>query len=46
MKQGAADYLLKGRLARLGPAVTQALHAKRLRGARQRAGAQDKVIGS
>ena len=45
MKQGAADYLLKDRLARLGPAVTQALHAKRLRGARQRA-AQDEVIGA
>ena len=26
MKQGAADYLLKDRLARLGPAVARALH--------------------
>jgi PAS domain S-box-containing protein len=31
MKRGASDYLLKDRLARLGPAVEQALHAKRLR---------------
>ncbi|MBI2939284.1 MAG: PAS domain S-box protein [Chloroflexi bacterium] len=31
MKQGAADYLLKDRLSRLGPAVTHALHERRLR---------------
>jgi PAS domain S-box-containing protein len=31
MKQGATDYLLKDRLARLGPAVTQALEQNRLR---------------
>ncbi|MGH2522387.1 MAG: PAS domain S-box protein, partial [Anaerolineales bacterium] len=31
MLEGAADYLLKDRLARLGPAVTRALQAKRLR---------------
>lgn len=31
MKQGAADYLLKDRLVRLGPAVTQALEQKKLR---------------
>jgi len=31
MKEGAADYLLKDRLARLGPAVAQALEQKRLR---------------
>jgi signal transduction histidine kinase len=37
MKQGAADYLLKDRLARLGPAVTHALAQKRLRDERQRA---------
>jgi len=30
MKQGAADYLLKDRLARLGPAVNHALQQKRL----------------
>jgi len=38
MKQGAADYLLKDRLARLGPAITHAieqgrLHHERLRSA-------------
>ncbi len=31
MKQGAADYLHKDRLARLGQAVTNALHEKKLR---------------
>ncbi len=31
MKQGATDYLLKDRLARLAPAVTNALDQKRLR---------------
>jgi CheY-like chemotaxis protein len=31
MQQGAADYLLKDRLARLGPAVARALEEKRLR---------------
>ncbi len=31
MKQGAADYLLKDRLARLGTAVSQALEQNRLR---------------
>jgi two-component system cell cycle sensor histidine kinase/response regulator CckA len=31
MKQGASDYLWKDRLARLGPAVTNALEQKRLR---------------
>jgi PAS domain S-box-containing protein len=31
MKQGAADYLIKDRLARLGQAVTRALEQKRLR---------------
>lgn len=37
MKQGAADYLLKDRLSRLGPAVTQALRAKQLRDEKRRA---------
>jgi PAS domain S-box-containing protein len=37
MKRGASDYLLKDRLARLGPAVTQVLEQKALREARQRA---------
>lgn len=31
MKKGAADYLLKDRLSRLGPAVRAALEAKRVR---------------
>ena len=31
MKRGAADYLLKDRLARLGPAVAQAVERRRLR---------------
>jgi signal transduction histidine kinase/CheY-like chemotaxis protein len=37
MKQGAADYLLKDRLARLGQAVAQALEQRRLRRERRRA---------
>ncbi len=37
LKQGAADYLLKDRLARLGPAVTHALEQKRLREEKRRA---------
>ena len=37
MKQGAADYLLKDRLARLGPAVAHALEQKRLRDEKQKA---------
>jgi PAS domain S-box-containing protein len=39
MKHGASDYLLKDRLARLGPAIEQALQAKRLRDERRRLGA-------
>ena len=37
MKQGAADYLLKDRLARLGPAVVRALQEITERRARQQA---------
>ncbi|MBI3302079.1 MAG: PAS domain S-box protein [Deltaproteobacteria bacterium] len=37
MKEGAADYLLKDRLARLGPAVTRALQEKALRDEKRRA---------
>jgi two-component system, cell cycle sensor histidine kinase and response regulator CckA len=37
MKLGAADYLLKDRLARLGPAVQQALEQRRLRQERRQA---------
>jgi PAS domain S-box-containing protein len=39
IKQGATDYLLKGRLARLGRSVTQALEQNRLR--RERAVAEE-----
>jgi PAS domain S-box-containing protein len=38
MKAGATDYLLKDRLARLGPAVTRAMEDKVLRDERRRAG--------
>jgi PAS domain S-box-containing protein len=37
LREGALDYLLKDRLARLGAAVTQALHQKRLRDEQRRA---------
>ena len=37
MKQGAADYLLKDRLARLGQAVSHALQEKKLRDDKRRA---------
>jgi PAS domain S-box-containing protein/putative nucleotidyltransferase with HDIG domain len=37
IKQGAADYLLKDRLARLGPAINQVLEEKRLRQEKTRA---------
>jgi len=37
LKQGAADYLIKDRLGRLGPAVTQALEEKKLRAEKRRA---------
>jgi PAS domain S-box-containing protein len=37
IKQGATDYLIKDRLARLGDAVKQALHAKRTREEKQQA---------
>jgi len=36
MKQGAADYLLKDRLARLGPSSRQAIEQKKLREERRR----------
>ena len=36
MKQGATDYLLKDRIARLGPAVKQALEKGHLRAERKR----------
>ena len=37
MKQGATDYLLKDRLARLGPAVMQALDQRRVRDKKRKA---------
>jgi PAS domain S-box-containing protein len=37
MKQGAADYLLKDNLIRLGPAVSRALEERRLRAEKRRA---------
>jgi PAS domain S-box-containing protein len=37
MKQGAVDYVLKGRLGRLGPAVAQAVDQWRLREAKREA---------
>ena len=37
MKLGATDYLLKDRIARLGPAVQRALDEQRLRSERQQA---------
>ena len=44
MKQGAADYLLKDRLARLGPAVMHALEQKHLRDEKRRAEATQAAI--
>jgi len=43
MKQGAADYLLKDRLARLGQAVAHALEQKQLRDEKRRAEAALRV---
>ncbi len=37
MRKGAADYLLKDRLARLAPAVEHTLNEKRLRDEKRRA---------
>jgi PAS domain S-box-containing protein len=37
LKQGAADYLIKDRLGRLGPAVSQALEEKELRAEKRQA---------
>lgn len=42
MRQGATDYLLKDRLARLGSAVQQALHQGELR--RERAKTQEELL--
>lgn len=37
MKEGAADYLLKDRLGRLGPAISQALEQRQMRDAQRKA---------
>ena len=37
MQEGAADYLMKDRLARLGPAVTHAIRERELRAEKRRA---------
>jgi PAS domain S-box-containing protein/putative nucleotidyltransferase with HDIG domain len=46
MKLGAADYLLKDRLSRLGPAVNQALEKKRLREDKKLSQAQLRLLSS
>ncbi len=43
LRQGADDYLLKDRLVRLGPAVEQAIAAKRLRDQRRAAERETRV---
>jgi two-component system NtrC family sensor kinase len=40
MKRGAADYLLKDRMTRLGPAVRRAIHDRELRADKRRAEAK------
>lgn len=46
MRQGAADYLLKDRLARLGPAVGQAMENRRLRTERRAADSALRLQGA
>ncbi|MCB9134810.1 MAG: PAS domain S-box protein [Anaerolineales bacterium] len=46
MKSGAADYLLKDRMTRLGPAVENALNEKKLRDEQKRANAQVRLLSS
>jgi PAS domain S-box-containing protein/putative nucleotidyltransferase with HDIG domain len=46
MKLGAADYLLKDRLSRLGPAIAQALEKKRLRDEKKLSQAQLLLLSS
>jgi signal transduction histidine kinase len=43
MKQGAADYLLKDRMTRLGPAVRRAMQERKLRAEKRRADARAAV---
>ena len=46
MKLGAADYLLKDRMGRLGPAIEHALHEKKLRDEQKRANDQVRLLSS
>jgi len=46
MKEGAADYLLQDRLARLGPAVARALQQRKLRDEQRRAGERLRLLSS
>lgn len=46
MKLGAADYILKDRMARLGPAIEHALHEKKLRDAQKRSDDQVRLLSS
>ena len=46
MREGTADYLLKDRLARLGPAVAHALEQKRLRDEKQKAEERLRLLSS
>ena len=46
MKLGAADYLLKDRLTRLGPAVAHALNQKSLRDEKRKADRQLRLLSS
>ena len=46
MKLGAADYLLKDRMTRLGPAIEHALHEKKLRDEQKRSNAQVRLLSS
>lgn len=46
MKLGAADYLLKDRMTRLGPAVENALNEKKLRDEQKRSTAQVRLLSS
>lgn len=46
MKLGAADYLLKDRMTRLGPAVENALNEKKLRDEQKRSNAQVRLLSS
>ncbi|NUM44107.1 MAG: PAS domain S-box protein [Anaerolineales bacterium] len=46
IKMGAADYLLKDRMIRLGPAVENALNEKKLRDEQKRSHAQVRLLSS